>query len=184
MRKSFLHFLYLKLQIEIMNLFWYDGIYTERLFMSSNVKNYIEMLSALVSENPPKTVKRWSPPIGEWSIHNQGRIIDIPVLYNIEDFLPVIYEEGTIRMSVLAPIGDGWSSLWFMDFNPKLLPQNATDLNNYLQTHIFIRDDYPEKTVPPPQDKYAHMLYIPMTRSCCWMLEKNPYLDQFRYYEE
>lgn len=142
----------------------------------SNLQNW-------VLQSPPLYIWRWCPPIGNWNVNNHGRVISIPVLKGESDNPPAIYWEDSLTMYVTAPIGDGWSSVWFLNFNPNQIPTNGDELKKYLDTHIFIRQDYPEKTVPPPADKHAYMLYIPMTAKCCWMLNDNPYTDQLQYYK-
>ena len=122
-----------------------------------------------------KEINIYVPPF-EGSFYKRGERIGKAAVKQEVGAVEVFRSELGVTISVLADVGWGWSGLWAMTFDPDQQPETEEDFWKYLEEHIFIREDFPEKTVPPPDSPLAKMLYIPQTLTARWILKSNPYL--------
>jgi hypothetical protein len=65
---------------------------------------------------------------------------------------------------------------YVLDLDESNMPENDQALLDYLNTHLFIRLDYPEKTVPPKTSPHVAEVLPKTILRATWFLEKCPLL--------
>ena len=121
------------------------------------------------------SITRWRAPFDG---RGNGRLQQLhPVIVDPKYDQPSVERsEVGVSLYVTASVGMGWRGTWVLDFDPDKMPETEADFWAWLNSHIFIRLDLPETTVPPPSDPASAMLYLPTALRARWTTARCPYL--------
>ena len=118
-------------------------------------------------------INRWWPSVGG---RGHGTIGRLPVSVDPDDQPGAWRSEAGVTLSAIASIGGDWRGMWELDFDPQNMPETEQDFWDWVNSHIFIRMDNPETTVPPPDDPASGKLFLPMVLRARWVTKPCPYI--------
>jgi hypothetical protein len=105
-----------------------------------------------------ETVNTWRP---------YGGLLATPIQHD-EQQVYAHHHTGGVAISVFLRRGM-WGNAWYLLLDPDNMPQSESDLRAYLDSHIFVEFDNPEKSIPPHTHNDFKYVDIRTAMQANWM---------------